>query len=191
VSHCPRGRAEWDVDTVIAPFSCAPPLDHYVRALKYRSMRSLGRALALLLVPALRASRSGVDALVAVPLHRHRHCERGYNQAQEIARTLGRELRLPTLQRGISRPATGLSQTGQGADARRAGVASAFRVHRDLTGRSVAIVDDVVTTGATVNAFAAELRAAGATRCVVMAVARTPLGSPRRGAPEPPQARNV
>jgi len=61
-------------------------------------------------------------------------------------------------------------------------VARAFRVGRELGGRRIAIVDDVVTTGATVNALAAELRAAGAASCVVLAVARTG---------EPAQGRNV
>jgi predicted amidophosphoribosyltransferase len=53
-------------------------------------------------------------------------------------------------------------------------VARAFRIQRALAGQRIAIVDDVVTTGATVNALAAELKAAGAARCVVLAVARTP-----------------
>lgn len=181
VSHCPFARGAWDIDALLAPFSYAPPLDHYVHALKYRGARALGRALALLLVPDLRLLRCDVDVLVAVPLHRSRRCERGYNQAQEIARTLARELRLPALTRGVARRIATPTQTGQGAAERRASVAHAFRVARDLTGRRVAIVDDVVTTGATVNALAAELRAAGAARCVVIAVARTPLDSSRRG----------
>jgi len=182
VSHCPLARGAWDVDALLAPFSYAPPLDHYVHALKYRGARALGRALALLLVPALRGLRGDVDALVAVPLHRGRRWERGYNQAQEIARTLARELGIPALTRGIARRTATPTQTGQGAAERRASVERAFRVVRDFTGRRVAIVDDVVTTGATVNALAAELRAAGAARCVVIAVARTP---------EPAHGRNV
>ena len=62
----------WDVDAVVAPFSYGPPLDHYLHALKYRGARSLGRAFALLLATALDDARRGVDALVAVPLHRVR-----------------------------------------------------------------------------------------------------------------------
>jgi predicted amidophosphoribosyltransferase len=65
-------------------------------------------------------------------------------------------------------------QAGQSAGRRRANVAAAFAAGRDLRGLAVAIVDDVITTGATVNALAAALLAAGARRCEAWAVARTP-----------------
>ena len=174
VAHCPRRAAPWHVATVVAPFAYRPPLDHYVHALKYRGVRALGRALGLALLPALGAARGSVDAIVAVPLHRARLRERGYNQAVEIARTLARELKLPLLQRGIERRVAGASQTGQNAGERRASVARAFAVRRNLNGQCIAIVDDVLTTGATVNALAAALRNAGAAHCVAWAVARTP-----------------
>ena len=174
-------QAPWHVGLTAAPFSYTAPLDHYLHALKYRGSRHLGRAFALLVAPALRRLQGSVDALVPVPLHRARLRERGYNQARELARTLSRELRLPVLERGIARCGPGTSQTGQTARERRASMARMFRVERELAGQRIAIVDDVVTTGATVNALAAELRAAGAVRCVVLAVARTPE----------PQARNV
>jgi ComF family protein len=181
VARCPRAAASWHVDAVVAPFAYAPPVDGYVHALKYRGVRALGRALALALLPAL-GGAPGVDALVPVPLHRSRLLERGYNQARELAATLARGLDLPVLERGIVRQAATPAQTGQGAGQRRAAAAGAFRVERALTGLTVAIVDDVVTTGATVNALAGELCAAGAARCVAFAVARTP---------EPQRARNV
>ncbi len=181
-ARCPRAQTRWDVDAVVAPFRYGPPLDHYVLALKYRGARLLGRAFALLLTPDLHGLCSNLDALVAVPLHRSRRCERGFNQAQEIARTLSSTLRLPALERGILRPAATPAQTGQSAAERRAGIAAAFRVARNLEGARLAIVDDVVTTGATVNALARALRAAGAAQCVAVAVARTP---------EPDQTRNV
>jgi ComF family protein len=164
----------WRIDRVHAPFVYAPPLDHYLHALKYRRSRALGRALALELAPQLRAAARELDGLVAVPLHRSRRIERGYNQAHEIARTLAHALHVPLLSRGIVRLRAGTAQTRQGAAERRAAVADAFRVMRNLDGQRLAIVDDIVTTGATINALARELRAAGAATCIAFAVARTP-----------------
>lgn len=183
VARCPRTAGDWRVERVVAPLNYAPPLDHYIHALKYRGTRTLGRALALLIAPALLTVRAEVDALVAVPLHGRRLRERGYNQATELARTLARELELPLLERGIARRLATRTQIGQGAAARRASVAAAFAVRANLAGRRIAIVDDVVTTGATVNALAAALLAAGAARCFAWAVARAPEHAP--------QARNV
>jgi len=174
VAQCPRRLAPWHVDAVATPFAYAPPLDRHVQQLKYAGARSLGRAFALLLTPAVRDACRNVDALVAVPLHRRRLRERGYNQAIEIARPLCRALGVPLLLRGIERRHASPSQTGGSAVQRRAGVAAAFHVARSVAGLRIAIVDDVITTGATVNALAGALRAAGATRCIAVAAARTP-----------------
>ncbi len=177
VARCPRRAAPWAVDTVVAPFVYTPPLDHYIQHLKYAGARSLGRAFGLLLTPVVRDACSDVDALVAVPLHRVRLRERGYNQAIEIARPLCRALRMRMLLRGIERRHAGPPQTGGSAAQRRASVAAAFRVARNLAGLRIAIVDDVITTGATVNAVATALLAAGAARCIAIAAARTPEGT--------------
>ena len=174
VARCPRRAAPWQVDAVVAPFVYAPPLDHHIQHLKYAGARALGRAFGLLLAPAVRDACSDVDALVAVPLHPTRLRERGYNQAIEIARPLCRGLEVPMLLRGIERRHASPSQTGGSAEQRRASVAAAFRVARSLAGLRIAIVDDVITTGATVNALAAALRGAGAVRCIAVAAARTP-----------------
>jgi len=174
VAQCPRRRSAWHLDALVAPLVYTAPLDYYVHALKYRGARSIGRAFGLVLAAALAPLQLDVDALVAVPLHRSRLFERGYNQAVEIARPLARALRLPILERGISRTAASTTQTGRGARDRLAAVRHLFGVERNLARRRVAVVDDVVTTGATVNALAAALRAAGAERCVALALARTP-----------------
>jgi ComF family protein len=174
VAHCPRLGAPWLVDRVVAPFLYAPPLDHYVRALKYSAARHLGRALGLLVAARAGQLTTEVDVLAPVPLHPARLRERGYNQAFEIALCLARELRVPLLLRGIERRRPGASQTGQRAAERRASVAAAFAVTRSLARLRVGIVDDVVTTGATVNALAAALMAAGAASCTAIAAARTP-----------------
>ena len=173
VASCPRRARPWHVERVLAPFAYAAPLDAYVHGLKYRGARRLGRTLALALVDSLRDAALGVDALVPVPLHPRRLRERGFNQATEIARTLGRALERPVLLGGIRRHGGHAAQAGRGAAERLENVAGAFVVERDLAGARLAIVDDVVTTGATVNALAATLRGAGAARCDVWAVART------------------
>ena len=181
VARCPRQWAPWQVDSIVAPFAYAPPLDHHIQQLKYAGARSLGRAFGLLLAPAARDTLGDVHALVAVPLHSTRLRERGYNQAIEIARPLSRALDVPVLLRGIERRHASPSQTGVSAALRRTGVATAFRVSRGFAGLRVAIVDDVITTGATVNALASALLAAGAASCIAIAAARTPeaAGQPR------------
>lgn len=171
---CPALAAEWRVARVLAPFSYAAPLDRFVRALKYHGARELGRAFGLLLAAEARREPPTAEALVPVPLHPHRLRERGYNQATEIARTLGEELSLPVLVRGVHRLREAGQQAGQTAGRRRANVAAAFAARRGLRGRAIAIVDDVITTGATVNALAAALLAAGARSCEAWAIARTP-----------------
>ena len=156
VARCPQLGTPWLMDRVLAPFVYAPPLDHHVMALKYSGARHLGRALALLVAAEAGGALPEVDVLVPVPLHPRRLRERGYNQAAEIARCLARAIHLPVLLRGIERRRPGASQTGQTAAERRASVSSAFAVTRRLAGLRVAIVDDVITTGATVNALAGE-----------------------------------
>jgi ComF family protein len=162
------------VERVFAPFVYAPPLDGHIHALKYRGARRLGRTLALAIVEHVAAAARDVDALVPVPLHPRRFRERGFNQAAEIARTLGRELERPVLLARVRRSGAQVAQTGRGAAQRLENVAQAFAVARSLAGARLAIVDDVLTTGATVNALASALLASGAARCDVWAVARTP-----------------
>ena len=174
VSRCPKLIVGWRVVAVAAPFAYAPPLDQLIHSLKYRGARRLGRTLALLAVVALRERARSIDALAPVPLHPRRLRDRGYNQATEIARMLGRELALPLLLRGVRRRADAGPQAGLAADERVRNVAAAFAVDRSLAGLRVAIVDDVITTGATVNALAGALLDAGTSRCEAWAVARTP-----------------
>jgi ComF family protein len=172
-AHCPRRGTAWHVVAVVAPLVYRPPVDFYLHALKYRGRRPLGRALALALAPTFAAAAGSVDALVAVPLHAARHRERGYNQAEELARTLANEFGLPLLRRAVERRVRTASQTMASAHERRANVANAFAGRGDGRGLRLAIVDDVITTGATVNALAAALLAAGAAHCAAWAVART------------------
>lgn len=172
-SHAPG----WHTDSVLAPYLFVPPLSRYFHELKFAGRRNLGRAAGLLLADYAHARRHRVAALVSVPLHPERLLQRGYNQALEIARSVSHELRLPILRAGILRSRSTRQQTALDAVERRHNLAAAFTVTRDLRGLRLAIIDDVITTGATVNSLALSLRAAGATHVEAWAVARTPRAS--------------
>ena len=176
VLRCPRRGACWHLERVVAPFEYAPPIDAFLQALKFGHGRMLGRALALLVAASIEHAReqgAGIDLLVPVPLHRRRLVARGYNQATEIARTLSAALALTLVPAAAARTESRAPQSRLRARERRANVEHAFEVRAQLAGRRVAIVDDVITTGATVNALAAELRRAGAVHVEAWAVART------------------
>jgi len=134
-----------------------------VHALKYQGRVGLAAGLAPELArvvpPAPRP-----DLVMAVPLHSARRRERGYNQAGLLAETLAGEIGVPLLDGAIERVRDTRPQARLDPRARRANVAGAFRVRRPrwLEGRSILLVDDVITTGATFEACLAALERAGA-----------------------------
>lgn len=114
------------------------------------------------------------DRIAAVPLHRSRLVERGFDQAACLARWAARHGRLPLATGLLARERATRRQTGLGRDERRRNVRGAFRARSEAPPR-VWIIDDVATTGATLAACAAALRAAGARQVVAVCAARTPL----------------
>jgi ComF family protein len=144
------------------------PADALVQALKFRGELALAPLLAALLAERVRAQ--GVDMVVPVPLSAERLRRRGYNQAVEIARHVpGGRLELALCERTRDAP----PQTELPYDARQRNVRGAFRCTRSLDGATVAVVDDVMTTGATLDEIARTLKGAGAQRVVNWVVART------------------
>jgi ComF family protein len=133
-----------------------------------------------LLHEAQRRSPLNVATLVVpVPLHAARERERGFNQAAILARTLAARARLPLDERSVVRVShTERHRADMDARARRETVAEAFKVVRPrlVAGERVLLVDDVLTTGATVSACARALKDAGATEIFVLTVARAALG---------------
>lgn len=178
-SRCAAHAGDWLLARVTAPLVYSAPLEHYLHALKYSGQRALGRALGQILAETASPRRAEVDALISVPLHPQRLAERGYNQAFEIARAVSALLRLPILRAGIARTRATPAQAGSNCRQRQQNLAGAFTVTRRLQGRRLAIVDDVITTGATANSLARALYAAGADHVEAWAVART-RAAPRR-----------
>jgi ComF family protein len=129
----------------------------------------------LLLGVAQREPLNKATRIIPVPLHDQRAKERGFNQAAVIAEALAKGLQLPLDQATLSRPvASEKYRAGLDPKGRRDTVAGAFAVRhpRLVEGESILLVDDVFTTGATVNACAEALLASGACNVLVLTIAR-------------------
>jgi ComF family protein len=159
----------------LAACAYAFPLDRLVQALKYEQRLALAEPLGDALASAalrMPAWYNRPDALVAVPLAAARQRERGFNQSIEIARVVARRTGLP-LGTGLVRTGNAPAQATLPWAQRRRNVRGAFACSTSFAGRHVGIVDDVMTTGATLEAAAAALLRAGATRVDAWVVART------------------
>ena len=156
-------------DRLIAPFVYAFPVDALIHALKYGRRLVASRPLAEALAATV---DERADLIVPMPLSAARLRERGFNQAQEIARRVGRlsatEVAADLCRRVMETP----PQATLPWKARASNVRGAFVCDRDLRGAHVAVVDDVVTTGATLNELARVLKRAGAARVSGWSVAR-------------------
>lgn len=175
-----RGRPA-AFDRLLALWSYRPPLDAVVEGLKFRRLDYLGRHLARALaewLPEQLDGLGGIDGVVPVPLHWRRRLGRGYNQAERIASPLAAELGLP-LVAALRRSRRTPPQTSLGKADRLANLRHAFRVARParVRGLRLLLVDDVATTGATLDMAAAALRRAGAARVTAVVAARTPSPS--------------
>jgi len=141
--------------------------------LKYKRDLGLGDTLAELLLEVVRQHEWSVDGVVAVPLGRRRLRERGYNQAAMLAYPLALALGVPYGRGVLSRPRETESQVHLSAEERRQNLAGAFQADgRRAAGKSWLVVDDVTTTGATMENCALALKAAGAQRVMGLTVAR-------------------
>ena len=172
---CPSCR-QWpaEVDGIRSPFRFEGAIRQAIHEFKYHNLRALANPLAQLLRDYLTNHPLPADVLVPVPLHPKRLKERGYNQSHQLAVALGNLINLPVvadcLRRRRHTPPQARTAT---AEERRHNTADAFACRDDrLRGKQVVLIDDVATSGATLDACAAAVKAAGATSAWGLVMAR-------------------
>jgi ComF family protein len=159
----------------ISPLLYSPPISQLVAHFKYSGRLAYGRLLSQELVRRLGdETKLGADLLVPVPLHWRRRWSRGFNQAEIIGDELSRALNLPLQTRWLSRVRATPPQQSLSAVERRRNLRAAFALRAPVAGLHIALIDDVVTTGATVGEISRLLLAAGAASVQIWCLARTP-----------------
>ena len=164
------------------------PLRQAIHQFKYEDLRALAGILGQLMADGWRRLAPPdleLDILVPVPLHRSRQRQRGYNQATLLARELGARLQLPVVEDSVVRSRATAPQVDLSAEERRINVRDAFQCRADgLSGMRVLLVDDVCTSGATLESACLALRSAGATSVWACTLARA---RPDKGGAHPPE----
>lgn len=160
------------LEAAYAAFAMDGVVRRAILALKYRELRAVAPSLGQLLAAHVRESGLAVDVVVPVPLHPKRLQERGYNQAELLARQVAKELSLPLSSTALVRVRhAGTQARSASLNERANNVRGAFDLHGEMSGQRVLVIDDVCTTGATLNACAQALKAAGALTVDGMTVA--------------------
>jgi len=163
-----------EIDGIRALFLLQGLVRQSVHQFKYNNLKALSFPLARLLADSLESKPLPVEVIVPVPLHPRRIRERGYNQSALLARELGRLIGLPVWEESLLRlrntPAQVRAAT---ADDRRSNVRGAFSCYDErVRGKQVLVLDDVCTTGATLDSCAVTLKAAGASSVWGLVLAR-------------------
>jgi ComF family protein len=162
---CPICRQrQTEIDGIRSPFRFDEVIREAIHELKYRNLKAISPCLAELLTDYLKANPLPGEALVGVPLHPRRLRERGYNQSSLLARELGRRIGLPVIEDCLIRVKQAQPQVrAVDVEERRRNVADAF-VCRDekVSGKQIILIDDVCTSGATLESCAAALKNKGA-----------------------------
>ena len=175
---CAQWERSFQYVRILTPFD--ETIQQMIHLLKYKKKRSIGVRLGRMLAAVLRDDPQfdQVDLVLPIPLHKVRLKERGYNQSELVARALGKMLDRPVHANLLARTRNTSTQTKLNVDERRANVTGAFKVKdaERVAGRCIALVDDVLTTGATTDACTQALLDAGAQSVFVVAIARPFLG---------------
>ena len=166
-------------DRTVAALGYAFPLDRLIPRLKYHGRLAIAPALGECLARTAE-NTPAPDRLIAMPLHAKRIRERGFNHATEIAREVAKRLDLPLDTASCQRIRDTPPQMGLKHDARRRNLRGAFACTGDVRGQRIALIDDVMTTGTSLDELAATLKRAGAREVTCWVAARTlPPGGPQ------------
>jgi len=161
------------------------PLSTLIKQLKYQQQLVAGELLSFLLGKSIfsrytATELAAFDYLLAVPLHPKKLQQRGFNQAQIICDSLHTQLHIPMLKHQVSRNKETTPQEGLSINKRKANLKDAFSYNEDSTeeliGKNIVIIDDVVTTGATINSLCAVLQERGVNSITIFCISRTALG---------------
>jgi ComF family protein len=159
-------------DATLAAFDYRFPVDILVHQIKYHSNLALVDFIASSLLRKLNKAEKP-DLVFAMPLHSVRLQQRGFNQSVEIAKSVIKQWKVPLQLNGYQRVKDTKEQAQLPWKERHANVRGAFTCDLDLRGKHIAVVDDVMTTGATLNEFATMLKKSGAEKVSAYVVART------------------
>ena len=176
--QCLMSAPPWD--RALAPLLYLYPVDRLVCRFKFGRDFACGRLLALEMLGAVQNAAQPLPDLIApVPLHRARHVSRTFNQADLLARLVGHALAIPVHSRLLGRKRRTRAQSGLDAVHRKRNIRGAFQrgrvANRLAEGKHVALVDDVMTTGATLAECSKTLHRAGVARVSVWVAARAPV----------------
>lgn len=165
---------------LIAVTDYIQPLKKLVHQLKFQKRTVLANALASLMMRAYLDARrtylfSKPDIITCIPMRQYRYWSRGYNQSALLAKPIAKWLDRPFSPHLLQQISTKRPQLGLAKQARQLNVHNIYRCTQDLSGKSIAIIDDVITTGATMNEACKMLKQQGATNIQVICLCRTIL----------------
>ena len=175
---CARCRSTpFQVERIRSAVYSEGALREAIHAFKYDGVTALAAPLASLMVEYWSKQPTSVDVVVPVPLHERRLRRRGFNQAALLARELAKQVQLPLDEGSLVRHRSTAAQVDLDADERRENVRDAFRCIGDsVAGKDVLLIDDVCTTGSTLEACATALREGGAKSVQALTLARARWG---------------